>query len=73
MKTRKMRDDFQVDLERDDKMTLDHGSQTMLEIYKCGKLKERWISSWFGEGWISSRLGERLRLPSTFNCVRDGG
>jgi hypothetical protein len=60
---REMRDDFQVGLERDVEMTLEHGSQARLEIYICIELKER---------WISSRHGERLRLPSTINCVRDG-
>jgi hypothetical protein len=58
-----MRDYFQAGLERDDEMTLEHGSHARLEVYICSKLKER---------WISSGLGERLRLPSTINCVRDG-
>ena len=64
MKTREMRDDFQAGLGRDDEMTLEHGSQARLEIYICSELKER---------WISSGLGERLELPSTILCMRDGG
>jgi hypothetical protein len=60
--TRKMRDDFQAGLVTDDEMTLEHRSHARLEIYICSKVKER---------WISSRLGERLRLPGTINCVRD--
>jgi hypothetical protein len=61
MKTRQMRDDFQAGLERDDKITLDIGSDARLEIYICSKLKDR---------WILSGLGERLRLLSTMICVR---
>ena len=44
-----MRDYFQAGLERDDEMTLEHGSHARLEVYICSKLKERWISSRLGE------------------------
>jgi hypothetical protein len=58
--TREMRDDFQVGIERDDEMTHEHGSEARLQIYISSELKAR---------WITSGLGERLRLPSTINCV----
>ena len=64
MKTREMRENFEPGIERDDEMTLEHGFQARLEIYICSQLKER---------WISSGLGERLELPSTILCMRDGG
>jgi hypothetical protein len=62
MKSREMRNNYQMGLERDNEMTLEYGSQAWLEIYIHSELKEK---------WISSGLGERLRLPSTVDCVRD--